>query len=97
MILGASNPVGVSSGINYVGNHAYAHSGPVTVNDGSDAATTLLEFETGASYIMAEMHLFNNQASALDDYVKIEINGEDIVEARYQNANELHQDQPLRG
>ena len=96
MILGASNPVGVSSGINYVGDHAYAHSGPVTVADATDAQTTLLEFTIGASYIMAEIHLFNNQASSLDDFVNVTINGELIVQSRYQNANELHQDQPLK-
>ena len=96
MMLGSSNPVGVGSSINYVGKHAYANSGVITVENSADAGTTLLDFTLGNSYIMAEIHIFNNQASAIDDFVHILIDSELIVKARYQNANELHQDQPLK-
>ena len=91
-----SNPSGTGSSINYVGNHAYANSGVITVENTADAGTTLLNFTLGNSYIMAEIHVFNNQASALDDFVHVLVNNELIVKARYQNANELHQDQPLK-
>ena len=45
MMLGSSNPVGTSKGLNYIGNHAYGYSGEVTVNDNE---TTLLDFTLGA-------------------------------------------------
>ena len=90
-----NNPTGLGTSLNYIGNHAYAYSGAINVENTADAGTTLLDFTIGNSYIMAEIHLFNQQASALDDFVKIFIDGQIIVNARYQNANELHQDQPL--
>jgi hypothetical protein len=91
-----NNPTGTGSSINYVGNHAYANSGAITVENSADAGTTLLKFSLGNSYIMADIHIFNNQASALDDFIHVKIDGQLIVKARYQNANELHQDQPLK-
>jgi len=91
-----NNPAGTGSSINYVGKHAYANSGAITVENSADAGTTLLQFTLGNSYIVADIHIFNNQASALDDFIHVIIDGELIVKARYQNANELHQDQPLR-
>ena len=91
-----SNPSGTGSSINYIGNHCYANSGAVTVEDSGNAGTTLIDFTTGNAYIVATLHMFNNQANALDDYVKVIIDGQDIINARYQSAGEFHQDQPTR-
>ena len=90
------NPSGTGASVNYIGNHVYATSGEITVENSADAGTTLLDFTIGNSYIMAEIHAFNSQASALDDFVHVLIDGEIVCNARYQNANELHQDQPLK-
>ena len=76
--------------------NVYAYSGEITVENSSDAGTTLLDFTTASEYIIIEYHIFNNQASALDDFVKVQLNNVTIINARYQNANELHQDQPLK-
>ena len=49
--VGGANPTGIGKTINYIGEHAYAYSGEVIVNNGIE---TMLEFETGNAYIMAK-------------------------------------------
>jgi len=44
--VGGSNPSGIGSGFNYIGDHAYAYSGTVSV---SGSLTTMLDFTTGSS------------------------------------------------
>jgi hypothetical protein len=44
--VGGSNPSGTGGSINYIGDFAYAYSGPITVNNNQ---TTLIKFTTGAS------------------------------------------------
>ena len=94
--VGGSNPSGTGSSINYIGDHCYANSGAIVVEDSGNAGTTLLSFTTGNAYIVAEIHMFNNQANALDDYVKVLIDDQEIINARYQSAAEFHQDQPTK-
>ena len=48
---GGSNPAGTGSSLNYIGNHAYAYSGEVIVNNNT---VTMLEFTTGSEYVMAK-------------------------------------------
>ena len=50
--LGGSNPAGTSQNINYLGDHAYAHSGAVNVDNNE---TTLIESTIGGHYIVAEV------------------------------------------
>ena len=94
--VGGSNPSGTGTSVNYVGNHCYAYSGDIVVEDSSDAGTTLIGFTTGNRYIVAQIHVFNDQANALDDYIHVKIDGQLIIKARYQNASELHLDQPTQ-
>ena len=49
--VGGANPTGIGKTINYIGDHAYAYSGEIIVNNGTE---TMLEFETGNAYIMAK-------------------------------------------
>ena len=93
---GGANPSGTGSSINYIGNHCYANSGPVTVEDNSSGNTTLIDFTTGNAYIVATLHMFNNQANALDDFVRVLLDGQEIINARYTGSTEFHQDQPTR-
>jgi hypothetical protein len=44
------NPSGTGTSLNYIGDHAYATSGPIISTTGT---TTALEFNTGNSYIIA--------------------------------------------
>jgi hypothetical protein len=50
--VGGSNPSGISKGLNYVGNHAYAYSGQIQT---SDSPKTHLEFFTGPSYLIGTL------------------------------------------
>ena len=95
-VSGGANPAGVGSGLTYIGDHCYANSGAITVEDSGNAGTTLLDFTTGNAYIVAEIHMFNDQANALDDYVQAFLDGQLILKARYQSASEFHQDQPTK-
>ena len=47
-----SNPAGIGTSINYIGNHAYAYSGVIA---SSGTATAYLQFTTGNGYIVAEI------------------------------------------
>ncbi len=64
-VSGGANPAGVGSSLTYIGDHCYANSGAITVEDSGNAGTTLLDFTTGNAYIVAEIHMFNDQANAL--------------------------------
>jgi len=50
-----SNPSGTGSGLNYIGDHAYAYSGLVAT---SATPTNCLEFTTGNSYLVATFQPF---------------------------------------
>jgi hypothetical protein len=68
-----SNPSGTGSSINYVGEHAYANSGIVAVNN---SETILLDFTTQNSYILAKVQ-FNLLADTADDmFYRVKINSE---------------------
>jgi len=45
--VGGSNPAGVGTGLNYIGNHAYAQSGPFAKDTNSHV---MLEFTMSGSY-----------------------------------------------
>ena len=57
-----SNPTGTGTGLNYIGDHAYAYSGEVD-NNGS-SATTALKFTTGNEYVLGQMHFIILQKAA---------------------------------
>ena len=46
--------------LNYVGKHAYAHSGELTVTNGAN--TTMLEFTTGKEYIVSKVSFATGDA-----------------------------------
>tara|TARA_Y100001963_G_scaffold119398_1_gene166553 strand:+ start:237 stop:635 length:399 start_codon:yes stop_codon:yes gene_type:complete len=51
--VGGANPVGTGTGLNYIGNHAYAYSG---VKPTSGTATNFLDFTTSRSgYLVAKI------------------------------------------
>jgi hypothetical protein len=75
-LLGVSNPVGIGSGINYIGQHAYAYSGTISA-DNND--TEMLKFNTGNEYIVAKIQFFELTISNDNIQHSIEINGENVV------------------
>ena len=58
-----SNPAGVSSSLNYIGQHAYAYSGSI---DADNNETNLLDFSTGNVYIVAKFQPHNNFTGGTD-------------------------------
>jgi len=46
--IAGGNPAGISTGLNYIGNHAYAYNNlPATADD-----TVILQFATGGEYLL---------------------------------------------
>lgn len=81
MLGGAGNPVGgnpagTGTSLNYIGNHAYAYSGLVGIDDGEPV---MLEFSTGNSYLTATFDYGNSTTSGDDIQFKINLNGETIM------------------
>jgi len=69
------NPSGTGGSINYIGNHAYAYSGAVAVNN----ETTLLLFTTQNSYIVCKFQ---------PQYLEASFSSDDII-YRIKANNEL--------
>ena len=69
-----SNPTGTGSTLNYVGNHAYAHSGAIAVNN-SDVV--LLEFDVAANqYIVAKITVGSKAGTGDDLSYSVFVDGE---------------------
>ena len=72
--VGGSNPAGTGSTLNYVGNHAYAHSGAIAVNN-SDVV--LLEFDVAANqYIVAKITVGSKAGTGDDLSYSVFVDGE---------------------
>jgi len=83
----AGNPTGgtagVGKGLNYIGDHATATSGIVAVGSaGAGSYSTLLNFSTGSSYIVAKFQFFRGvSAAAANDYNwRLSLNGNIVME-----------------
>ena len=90
-----SNPAGVGSSLNYVGNLVYAYSGDITLNASLPNPTTLLEFTTGAELISGNVSWGSDTVGGNDTRVNISINGERFFICRYGNGEHESNDQPL--
>ena len=83
LIAGAGNPVGGSSpagtgtGLNFVGDHAYAYSGTLS---GTTDNTTALSFNTQAVYIVGEFQMnipsTYGSIATMEGWMQIKFNGE---------------------
>ena len=72
-VAGGGNPAGTGTGLNYIGQHAYANSGVVAAGGSGAADTTMLNFSTGNSYVVCKLYWANNEASASDTYFELRI------------------------
>jgi len=61
-VVGGSNPAGTGTGLNYIGNHAYANSGEILINNNT---VTMLEFTTGTSYFVGSFSYGVDQNASL--------------------------------
>jgi hypothetical protein len=66
------------SGINYLGNHAYAHSGLVETANQS-VEVTMLQFHTGNAYINTKIMLQHSENTTDDIVFTIKLNNEVII------------------
>jgi len=62
--IAGSNPSGTGTSLNYIGDHAYALSGKIAVDNNE---TTLLQFSTGNQYIVATV-TFAYASNSSDDF-----------------------------
>jgi hypothetical protein len=76
--VGGSNPSGIGTSINYVGNRVYGYSGIIQVQT-SD--TDLLKFTTGSELIIATVQCFNTENSA--ELIKWQISFDSQVVSQY--------------
>lgn len=75
----SSNPSGTGSSINYVGNHAYAHSGLVETANQS-VEVPMLKFSTGNAYIDSKIVLQHAENTTDDINFSVLFNGEIIIQ-----------------
>lgn len=75
--VGGSNPAGVGSSINYIGEFAYAYSGGFGA---STSPITGLDFTTGAEYLVGQLTLSlavqDSAASNSAAFSNVDLNGE---------------------
>ena len=70
------NPTGTGTSINYIGNHAYATSGSVSVGN---SQISLCDFSTGSEYIVGTA-MFSSGTQSGDDYQYSTIFNGEIVD-----------------
>ena len=76
-----SNPSGISTSLNYIGNHVYGTSGAITATNNSNG--TLFEFTTGSVYSIVKFGFGlapANISGAKSFGYKISINSEVVME-----------------
>jgi hypothetical protein len=96
-MLGGANPAGVSTlSINYIGNHAYAHSGSVTDSSSGSAATTLFDFNTGNSYIVATINVITTHEGSAGIYFDALLDSQSVFNGFTDDGPNLYQAMPLK-
>ena len=78
------NPSGTGSGLNYIGDHAYAHSGVVTV---TNTELSMLQFATGNSYLRVIIQFNGGASGGGDNYAYRVKYDSQIVQEYVTNSN----------
>ena len=89
------NPAGTGKSLNYIGNHAYAYSGEVAISASSSANTSMLNFTTGNEYVVGKLNFSNDSGGTSDVYIDIKIDSQVVFTARYSQAYQATNEQPL--
>lgn len=94
--IGSSNSfVGPQEALELVGDHAYAYSGEKAIAASSSADTTMIKFTSGNYYFVGTISYANDNATSSDVYVDLKMNGAVIWTARYSQAYQATNEQPL--
>jgi len=92
---GSNVVAGAGKELNYVGNHAYAYSGAISIDVGSSADHTMLNFTSGAHVIRGFISWFSEATTTADEFIVIKLNGVIIVQSAYSHAYYSSGDQPI--
>ena len=79
------NPAGTGTSLNYIGDHAYAYSGPISSNGSSTADTVALQFSTGNSYIVGYISFQTTELGGGTCFVDLKINDQVIMDVQWDN------------
>ena len=78
--VGGSNPTGIGSSINFVGNHCYAYSGSIQSAGAGSADTTYLDFTMpNNTYAVGWLNISDLNAGSGERFVTIEIDSQKIA------------------
>tara|TARA_Y100001951_G_C11032991_1_gene126017 strand:+ start:18 stop:428 length:411 start_codon:yes stop_codon:yes gene_type:complete len=83
------NPAGVGTNLNYIGKHAYAYSGTISLP--ANSLTTMLKFSTGNnSYVVGTFQLEGDFRQLGNDGVRYQmlLDGQVIFDTDYSLAND---------
>ena len=90
-----SNPAGIGTTLNHIGNFVYAYSGPIATGGTGSADKTALVFTTGSEIIRCTVTQCDNGGGSADKLMTINMDGQTIWEARYTDNQTNIGDQPL--
>ena len=80
------NPAGTGTGLNYIGNHAFAYSGEITSTGNNAADATMFEFTTGSSYILATIDFADQQVGGDKRLLEAEIDGQVVYTSHFDDS-----------
>tara|TARA_Y100000296_G_scaffold72355_1_gene88659 strand:+ start:107 stop:517 length:411 start_codon:yes stop_codon:yes gene_type:complete len=87
-----SNPAGTGTTLNYIGDHAYAMSGGIDV---PQTITTLLNFSTSNTYVVAEFTFGNSSGSGDDMEYEVSIDSQKVLSVAVSGANAMPPNKPV--
>jgi hypothetical protein len=79
--VGAANPAGIGTTLNYIGKFCYAYSGQIATTSSDDM--TLLQFETGSELLRVQLSMVTYGVTSEDFRYKISFNSQQINEVYF--------------
>ena len=83
MMLGSSNPVGIGTSLNVVGNHIFGNNKSLI---SANTDFTVIDHANGAYYAIIEIAAGRNMKSGAEITTTVQIDGEDSYEAKLDNG-----------
>ena len=86
--------LGGSLSVVEIGEHLYGYSGAKAIASGSAADTTMLNFNTGKYYTLADISWHADATTTADEFVVVKLNGVIVMLSSYSHAYYSSGDQP---
>jgi len=77
-----------------IGDHVYGYSGAKAIPAAGVAGTTMLNFNTGKYYTLADLAWHSEASTTTDEFAVVKLNGIIVMQTRYSNAYDASNDQP---